>query len=96
MKRAKVPLIALIALGSLVLAGCGARAPYAPAPPAVLSLPDCPAPARPQLPPYDGSLPFDAPENMEALLERDDTLRLHIEALEATITCYRRKPKGKD
>jgi hypothetical protein len=71
--------------------------PYAPAPPVMHSVPDCPAPERPQLPPYDGSLPFDAPENVEALLERDDNLRLHIDALEATITCYRRqKPQGKD
>jgi hypothetical protein len=94
MKRAKVPLIALIALGSLT--GCMTGKPYAPAPPVMHSVPDCPAPERPQLPPYDGSLPLDAPENVEALLERDDILRLHIEALEATITCYRRKPKGKE
>jgi hypothetical protein len=97
MQRAKAPLIALIALGSLALSGCGAgMQTVLPTPPVLTNAPDCPAPERPHLPAYDGNLPFDAPENIEAMLERDDLLRLHIEALESTITCYRRKPKGKE
>jgi hypothetical protein len=36
----------------------------------------------------DGALPFDAPGNVAAFLERDDALRLHVQGLEATIACY--------
>lgn len=88
MQRALVLLIALTALGS---AGCGTARPALPAPPVILNLPDCPAPARPALARIDGALPFDAPANVAAFLERDDVLRLHVRALEATITCYQRK-----
>jgi hypothetical protein len=89
MKRAGAPLIGLIALGSLT--GCGVAGSALPVPPAVLALPDCPAPARPALAVVDGALPFDAPANVAAILERDDALRLHVLALEATIACYRRQ-----
>lgn len=93
MKRASALLIALTALGSLM--GCGAGRPALPAPPVILELPDCPAPARPALAPIDGDLPFDAPANMAAILERDDALRLHVQGLEDTIACYRgRQAKG--
>jgi hypothetical protein len=85
MKLANALLIASIVLGST---GCGAVRPSLPAPPVILNLPDCPAPARPRLVPVNGALPFDAPANVAALLERDDTLRLHVQALEAVITCY--------
>jgi hypothetical protein len=57
-------------------------------------LPDCPAPARPTLARIDGALPFDAPANVAAVLERDDALRLHVEGLEATIACYQRDQAG--
>jgi hypothetical protein len=93
MQRAKLPLIVLIVLFSL--AGCAAPGrPSLPAPPVMLNLPDCPAPARPALASIDGGLPFDAPANVAALLERDDALRLHVQGLEATITCYRQSGQG--
>lgn len=89
MIRASALLIALIGLGSLT--GCGASRPSLPVPPAVLKLPDCPAPARPALPRIDGALPFDAPGNVKVLLERDDLLRGHVQALEDALGCYRRQ-----
>lgn len=89
MKPATVLLIVLIGLCSL--AGCGGkRAPELPAPPAILNLPDCPAPERPLLPLINGGLPFDSPENIESFLERDDIMRAYIKGLEAAVTCYRR------
>ena len=88
MKRASALLFGLIALGSLT--GCGTARPSLPVPPVILKLPDCPAPPRPALAPIDGALPFDAPANVAAFLERDDILRLHVRALEDTITCYQR------
>lgn len=89
MKPVRVALIALIVLCST---GCsGKRLPEVPTPPAVLSLPDCPAPARPELPFIDGVLPFDSPENIKILLERDDILRFYIKGLEATVICFSRK-----
>jgi hypothetical protein len=87
MKRANALLIVLIALGNVT--GCGAVRPALPVPPVILNLPDCPAPARPVLARIDGALPFDAPGNVAAFLERDDALRLHVQGLEATIACYR-------
>ena len=89
MKRAFVPLIALIGLFSL--AGCGVYRPSLPPAPAILKLPDCPAPARPYLPRIDGSLPFDAPDNVAAFLERDDVLREFVKALEDALVCFRRR-----
>ena len=49
MRHVTVLLLALIALGS---AGCGAKAPVAPAAPVVVALTvaECPAPARPVIP----------------------------------------------
>lgn len=84
MKRAVVLLVALTALCS----GCGTKQPQ-PAP-LVLNLPDCPAPVPPVLPTVDGTLPFDGPENMAKLAERDDMVRVYVEGLEAAIRCYRR------
>ena len=89
MKRAPVPLIVLIGLFSLT--ACGASRPSLPPPPVILTLPDCPAPARPALPHIDGALPFDAPANVAAFLERDDLFRQHTTALEAAIACFRRQ-----
>jgi hypothetical protein len=37
----------------------------------------------------DGTLPFDAPPNVAALLERDDALRGYAKGLEAAVDCYR-------
>jgi len=91
MPRAMPPLLALTALGSMLalcgLTGCASR----PAPPSVLivATQPCPAPVRPVLPMLDGTLPFDAPPNVAALLERDDALRGYAKGLEATADCYR-------
>ena len=89
MKREIVLLFVLIGLCSL--AGCGGkRLPELPAPPVILNLPDCPAPDRPRLPQVNGGLPFDAPENINTFLERDDIMRAYIKGLEAAVLCARR------
>lgn len=49
----------------------------------------CPAPARPALPFLDSDLPLEGPENIGALMERDDILRQYIHGLESTVECYR-------
>ena len=86
MRHAGVLLIGLIVLCS----GCGAKADI-PAAPLILKLPDCPSPGVPVLPTFDGTAPFDSPENTARLLERDDILRAYIDGLEATIRCFRRQ-----
>lgn len=88
MKRAVVLLVALTALCS----GCGTKQAVPQPAPLVLNLPDCPSPVPPVLPAMDGTLPFDGPENMERLAERDDVVRGYVDGLEAAIRCYR---KGK-
>lgn len=80
MKPAAPLWLALTLLGS----GC-ARTVYAPAP---VALPDCPAPERPALPPYDPALPFDAPENLDVALWRDILLKRYAEQLESSLACY--------
>lgn len=87
MRRAMQLLIVLIVLGSL---GCAARQAE---PELVLTPPpvECPAPVRPVLPSLDAGLPFDHPENVQALMERDDLCRAYIQGLEATVDCYRRQ-----
>jgi hypothetical protein len=86
MIRAIVLLLVSIALGSL---GCAARHAPTPAAPVIVLMTECPAPTRPALPLINGALPFDHPENIEALLERDDVFRAYIQGLEAAIECYR-------
>lgn len=86
MRRAGVLLIGLIVLCS----GCGTKADI-PTAPLILKLPDCPCPEVPALPIFDGTIPFDSPENTARLLERDDMLRAYIDGLEATIRCFRRQ-----
>lgn len=82
MIRAAPLWLALICLGNLC--GC-ARTVYVPAP---VALPDCPAPARPLLPPYDPALPFDAPGNLDVTLRRDAILKRYAEGLEGSLRCY--------
>lgn len=90
MRPAWLPPLVLIALGS----GCAARAlPVVPPAPVVVSVLPCPAPSRPPLPPVDGSLPFDAPANVAALLERDDAARAYVRALEAALDCHARQAR---
>ena len=86
MKRAVVLLVALTALCS----GCGTKQAVPQPAPLVLNLPDCPSPVPPVLPAVDGTLPFDGPENMERLAERDDVVRGCVDGLEAAIRCYRK------
>lgn len=92
MKRVAGLLAVLIVLCS----GCGTKQAGNISPPPVLILPDCPSPEPPVLPPINESLPFDGPENMAILTERDDTLRLYVYGLEATILCYRKGKAGND
>ena len=94
MKPASALLIVSIGLGSLT--GCGTARPSLPPPPAVLILPDCPSPSRPALPRIDGSLPFDAPANVKAIMDRDDALRLHVKGQEAALDCFRSERQGKE
>ena len=82
--------IFLAVLLSVSISGCGASRPDLPPPPAILMLPDCPSPARPALPRINGDLPFDAPENTAAFLERDDIFRLHVMAQDSALACYKR------
>lgn len=77
MRRAVLLWIALIWIGSLC--GCG-RTVYVPAP---VPLPDCPAPERPALPPYDLDEPLDGPENLSVTLRRDMLLKRYAEGLES-------------
>ena len=91
MKRAIVLLVALTVLCS----GCGTKQAAPQPPPLVLNLPDCPSPVPPILPSLNGALPFDGPENMATLAERDDMVRGYIEGLEAAIRCYRRGKANK-
>lgn len=90
MRHAARLLIALIVLGSM---GCAA---HQAEPELVLTPPpsECPAPARPALPSLDAELPFDHPENVQVLMERDDLCRAYIQGLEATVDCYRRQIGG--
>lgn len=89
MTRAIVLLLASTALGS-----CGVRQPAVPVAPVIVFVTECPAPARPALPHLNGSLPFDHPVNVEAILERDDAYRAYIQGLEAAIECYRVQTEG--
>lgn len=94
LRRAARPLLYLTLLGSLLLAaGCAERLPELPPAPHVMRARDCPAPERPELPPVDGELPFDAPENVSALMRRDTILKNYAEGLEAAVDCYRKAKK---
>lgn len=90
--RARRLWIASIALCSLT--GCAAREmPVVPQSPVVVETANCPAPDAPWLPPLDAALPFDAPENVRLLLERDDLRRQYINGLRATVRCYESQSK---
>ena len=94
LRRAVRPLLLLTLLGSLLLAaGCAERLPELPPAPRIVLARDCPAPERPELPPVDGELPFDAPENVSVLMRRDTILKNYAEGLEAAGDCYRKAKK---
>ncbi len=70
------------------LSGCAA-ADMTPAPaPVIIQAAYCPGPTAPALPPLDPALPFDAPDNVRVLLDRDDLCRHYIKGLQATLRCY--------
>ena len=94
LRRAVRPLLLLTLLGSLLLAaGCAERLPELPPAPRIVLARACPAPERPELPPADGELPFDAPENISALMRRDTILKNYAEGLEAAVDCYHKARK---
>lgn len=94
LRRAARPLLFLTLVGSLLLmAGCAERLPELPPAPRIMRARDCPSPERPALPPVDGDLPFDAPENIRALMRRDALLKNYAEGLEAAVDCYRKARK---
>ncbi|MDD2966755.1 MAG: hypothetical protein PHN64_04590 [Desulfovibrionaceae bacterium] len=86
MKPASALLLALTVLCS----ACGARQ-AAISPPLVLALPDCPAPEVPLLPPLEGAVPLDSPQNIDLLMQRDDSIRRYVAGLQASISCYQRQ-----
>ena len=97
MQHACVVLTGLIALCSLT--GCAAKPAPPPPAPLLVPLPACPSPGKPRLAQLDGTLPFDAPANIQVLLERDDSMRGYVKGLEATVTCYQTQstpPKAKE
>lgn len=91
MPRAGRLWIALIVLCSLT--GCTARTPVVPPAPLIVETANCPAPPVPTLPALDAALPFDAPQNVRVLLERDDLCRQYIKGLQATVRCYESQGK---
>ena len=94
MRRAAKLLLFSTLLGSLLLvAGCAESLPELPPAPRIMLARDCPAPERPDLPPVDGELPFDAPENVSALMRRDAILKRYAEGLEAAVDCYHKAKK---
>ena len=94
LRRVARPLLLLTLLGSLLLAaGCAERLPELPPAPHIMLARDCPAPERPDLPPVNGELPFDAPENISAFMRRDTILKSYAEGLEAAVDCDRKARK---
>lgn len=85
MKRALLLLLVSIAACS----GCAGHQPEPATMPQVVGATECPAPEAPTLPLLDGASAFDAPANVETLIERDDLLRGYLDSLRAVIDCYR-------
>lgn len=77
-------------LGGILLTGCAGQPVTRPAP-LVLTMPDCPAPTAPVLPPLDATALLDSPENGELLMLHDDLTRTYIDGLRAALTCYRKE-----
>lgn len=83
MTRAALLLLALTGLCS-----CGPKQA-----PVIVTVPVaiCPAPPAPAMPEINADLPLDSPENVEALMIRDDSMRGYIHALESCVECFRRQ-----
>jgi len=80
MRHALLLLLALTGLCS-----CGPKqAPVIVTVPVAL----CPAPSAPALPEINATLPLDSPENVEALMIRDDMLRSYVRGLRSSLDCY--------
>lgn len=48
----------------------------------------CLAPSAPVMPELNASLPLDSPENVEALMIRDDMFRAYAHGLRSALECY--------
>lgn len=75
-------------IGSTALCSCAAQTPPAPV---IITVPvlECPAPPRPELPGINATKPLDSPDNVEAIMSRDDIMRGYIHGLESCVECYR-------
>lgn len=88
-------LLPLVLTGLCSLAGCATRADRVSAPPpAVIAAAPCPEPDDPILPDVDGETSFDALEQYDVFMERDDLLREHIKGLRRALDCYRAQAKA--
>lgn len=92
MPHARKLWIALTVLCSLT--GCAAGNAVVPQAPEIVRTAECPAPDAPVLPALNPALPFDAPDNVEMLLERDDLCRQFNKGLQATVRCYESQARG--
>ena len=79
---------ALLPLVLIGLCSCAGR-PVPVPPPVVIRAVPCPEPTVPALPPLDGGESFDALPAWDVLMERDDIMRAHINALRRSLACYR-------
>ena len=96
MRRASVLLICSIGLGSL--GGCAATGSVSTPAPEVVTTQRCPRPAKPTLPKIRGDIPFDHPDQVEAILTRDARLRVYSAQCNAALDCYDAQattPEGK-
>ncbi len=89
MKLAAALLSALIVL-------CSACAPKERPVPVAVQLPTYPTPTAPELAQLDPGKPLDSPGNVEALLERDDSMRRYIDALKTSLRYYEQRGKPHD
>lgn len=93
MRRASVLLICLIVPGSLT--GCAIRGGDIPtSAPEVVAIRRCPRPVFPVLPNIRGDIPFDHPDQVEAILTRDARLRIYVAQCNDALDCYDKQAKG--
>ena len=96
MLRASVLLICLTVLGSL--GGCAAKGAESTPAPEVVTMQRCARPAKPTLPKIRGDIPFDHPDQVEAILTRDARLRVYSAQCNDALDCYDAQattPEGK-
>ena len=86
MLRASVLLLCSIGLGSL--SGCAATGSVPAPTPVVVTVQPCARPTAPALPQIRGDIPFDHPDQVEALLTRDARLRVYSGGLNDALDCY--------